>query len=626
MIDELHRALKEIDELKFEKKDILIKQETLINTLVDAMVLIDQNNKITTFNLAAVKMFGYTPEEVIGHNVRLLCPEPVRTEHDKYVSRYTHTEQKHIVGKGREVVALRKDGTTFPILLSVSEMWLDGERHFTGLIKDITEQKNMERLKNEFISTVSHELRTPLTSIRGSLGLITGGATGDLSTQQKSLIHIAESNTERLLLLINDILDIEKIESGKLRFEFKRMDLIQLLQNCLDENAGLEQEFKINFNFTHTDESIFVNGDDSRLFQVINNLISNAAKFSNASDTVDIDVKLHNGLVRISVIDHGIGIDPKFMPKLFEKFTQADSTDVRKTAGTGLGLNISKAIIDKHQGMIFAESTLGQGSSFHIDLPLSQTDAILSSLPETIEERFASILIVEDDPDIAELIKRMLTDAGCQCDIAYDTLQARDLLATNTYDAMTLDLILPGQNGLEFLNELEQLGTDHNMPVVVISVDAKNEGITTQEYTSVVDWIQKPIDSNKLIAAVTASQAMSLRDKPLILQVEDEEDVRKIVGMMLADHAEIITAETLKQAREEISRHQFDLVLLDIGLPDGSGLDLLVELKAQTPPINAVIFSAQDVGQDIAEQVGAALVKSRTSNLQLIQTIKAAIK
>jgi PAS domain S-box-containing protein len=621
----LEQAQQHIKTLENQIEEITTKNETLLNTLVDALILIDDRNLITAFNIAAVQLFGYQPEEVIGQNVKLLCPEPVRTEHDNYVARYVHTDHKHIVGRGREVTAERKDGSTFPILLSVSEMWLDGKRHFTGLIKDLTTQKEAERVKNEFISTVSHELRTPLTSIRGSLGLLVAGAGGKVSPQHKTLLNIAVNNTERLLLLINDILDIEKIEAGKLRFEFKRFDIVHLIQQTIDDDAGLAEEFDVQYQF-HSDEPlIFINGDEGRIHQVINNLLSNAAKFSHPDGIIEIKTIQHNGLVRISIIDHGMGIDPKFMPQLFDKFTQADSTDIRRTAGSGLGLSISKAIIEKHQGKLFAESVLGQGSSFHIDLPTATADTIVGNISNQIITH-GNILIVEDDPDIAELIKRMLTDAGCTCDIAYDTIQARDKLAKKHYDAMTLDLILPGQNGMDFIAELKRLGTNQNMPIVVISVDADSKNIKAEEFSSVVDWIQKPIDSNKLIAAVTASRAISVRDKPLILQVEDEADVQKVVGLILRDHADIMVARTLKEARALLEQHQFDLVLLDIGLPDGSGYDLLVELKAKRPPIKAVIFSAQDVGHDIAKEVSAALVKSRTSNLQLIQTIKAAIK
>jgi len=628
----LKKSLSEAEQKIVELQNALsysdAKKNSIVDNLLDAVVLIDEHNCIIRFNPAAEGMFGYEEQEVIGLNVSLLCPEPIRGKHDNYIAEYISSHEKRIIGKDREVMALRKDGSTFPILLAVNELWLDGKRHFTGMIKDITQQKEMERVKNEFISTVSHELRTPLTSIRGALGLIIGGATGDISPQHTSLLDIAVNNTERLLMLINDILDIEKIEAGKLRFEIKRIDLVQLIQQCIIDNTGIAEEYGMSYQFTPQYKHVLVNGDEGRLFQVITNLLSNAAKFSPHADNVDIELVVHDGLARITVTDYGMGIAPEFMPKLFDKFTQADSTDVRQSSGTGLGLSISKAIVAKHQGEIFAESKLGQGASFHIELPL----AMLSSTTETSindappPEYHYKILIVEDDPDIAELIKRILADEHCKCDIAYDTIQARTMLADNRYDAMTLDLILPGQQGLDFLSELESLGTEYHLPVIVISVDADNQKISSQDLSSVIEWIQKPIDSDKLIAAVTASQVNTGRDRPLILQVEDEQDVVKVVGLILKNHADIITARTLKEARQQLAQHKFNLALLDIGLPDGSGLDLLSDLKAQIPPVNAVIFSAQDVGQDIAEQVSAALVKSRTSNLELIETIKAAIK
>lgn len=620
----LKAALKLIAQLTREVEILTTKKYAIVDNLLDAVVIIDEDNNITTFNPAAEKMFGYKQNEILGKNVRLLCPEPVASEHDKYIQRYTNTNQKHVIDKSREEMARHKDGSHFPILLSINEMWLDDQRHFIALIKDITKQKEMELMKNEFISTVSHELRTPLTSIRGALGLISGGAAGDISTQHKTLYNIAASNTERLLLLINDILDIEKIDSGKMRFDFKRINLVKVIERCILDNMGIAKEFNVSFELQADDNVVFIYADEDRLIQVVNNLLSNAAKFSDVSEIVDIKLLQHNGLVRMSVIDYGLGIPPEFMSKLFDKFTQADSEDSRAIAGTGLGLSISKSIVEKHQGKIFAESEEGNGAVFHLDLPVvSNTAASDDSEPVDIKYE---ILIVEDDPDIAELIRRMLSEANCHCDIAYDTVQARNMLEEKPYDAMTLDLILPGQSGIEFLTELSELGTEANMPVVVISVNADNQKISAQKFTSVVEWIQKPIDSHKLISAVTTCQPAGSVGKPLILQVEDEDDVLEIVGMILEDYANIITASTLAEAREKLDQYDFDLVLLDIGLPDGSGLDLLVDLKNNIPPVNTVIFSAHDVKQDIADQVSAALVKSRTSNMKLIQTIKAAIQ
>lgn len=614
-----------IEDLQQQIKDWEVRHYTLLNTLNDALVTIDRDGRIKTFNQAAEFVFGYRADEVIGEKINMLMPEPYSSEHDKYMTRYMNTGRKRIIGTDREVMALRKDGSLFPIELAVSEMWLDGELQFTGLIKDITERKRMEQLKNEFISTVSHELRTPLTSIRGALGLINSGVCGPLPEKMAGLLGIATNNTERLLLLINDILDIEKIESGHLRFDFKRLDLGNLIEKAIVDCSSYASQHGVEYRFDPQARLLMVNADPDRIVQVINNLLSNATKFSPEGGAVTITVSEQQGFARISIHDDGPGIPQTFLPRLFDKFSQADSSDRRKTGGTGLGLSIAKAIIEKHHGKISVETSAENGTTFFVDLPLYNVTDIGTELNNQLQPG-SRVLIVEDDPDIAHLIKRILEEAGFATEIAYDTLQAKHLLAEKTYQAITLDIILPGQSGLEFLDELRE--TDNNeIPVVVISVlDEKKRAESKFSDANVVDWLQKPIDSQRLINAIKSVSLPSGRQRPLILQVEDEPDVRKIVELILTDTADLIAATSLQEARDWLSKQRFDLVLLDVGLPDGSGLSLLPEIKHRHPGTEVVIFSAQDVDQDIASQVSAALVKSATSNIKLIQTIKAAIK
>ncbi|MDD2759072.1 MAG: PAS domain S-box protein, partial [Methylomonas sp.] len=365
-----------ITELQNQIQDWGIRYHTLLNTLSDALITIDHQGYIKTFNLAAESVFGYRAEEVIGQKVNMLMPEPHNIEHDKYMKRYINTGRRHIIGTDREVMALRKDGSTFPIELAVSEMWQDGELQFTGLIKDITERKKIERMKNEFISTVSHELRTPLTSIRGALGLINNGICGPLPEKMSGLLTIATNNTERLLLLINDILDIEKIESGNLRFDFKRTELAGLIERAISDCSSYAAEHKICFEFGGSNQTLTVQADPDRLIQVVNNLLSNAAKFSPENGKVEVSLGQHHGFARISIHDHGPGIPLDFLPRLFDKFSQVDGSDKRHTGGTGLGLSIAKAIVEKHQGKISVETAAQEGSTFHVDLPLQTINEI----------------------------------------------------------------------------------------------------------------------------------------------------------------------------------------------------------------------------------------------------------
>ena len=234
---------------------------------------------------------------------------------------------------------------------------------------DITERKKIDRMKSEFISTVSHELRTPLTSIRGSLGLVTGGAVGEVPAQAKDLIEIAGKNCERLINLVNDILDMEKIESDRMEYKFDLVDLNVLIEQTIGANQAYGSEFDVSFVLTETEPDARVRGDGERLSQVLANLLSNAAKFSPPGTEVEVSITRNDGTFRIAVKDNGDGVPEGFRDRIFEKFSQADASDARQGSGTGLGLSISKAIVEKHGGRIDFESEVGEGATFYFDMP-----------------------------------------------------------------------------------------------------------------------------------------------------------------------------------------------------------------------------------------------------------------
>jgi PAS domain S-box-containing protein len=270
---------------------------------------------------------------------------------------------------------------------------LSGEDETMIIVRDITDRKNMERMKNEFVSTVSHELRTPLTSILGSLGLIAGGVVGDIPLKVQTMIDIAYTNSERLVRLINDILDIEKIEAGKMAFNLQPVDLGLLVEHTLAANRAYGQQFKVTFVLECATADLWVNVDSDRLIQALTNLLSNAAKFSPPSDTVLIQVTRHAGAARVAISDHGPGIAESFRDRLFQKFAQADASDTRQKGGTGLGLNITKAIVENLGGRIDYAPNQDGGTTFFLDLPEwrapAHQEASTIALPR--------VLICEDD-------------------------------------------------------------------------------------------------------------------------------------------------------------------------------------------------------------------------------------
>lgn len=241
-----------------------------------------------------------------------------------------------------------------------------------GLVRDVTESKKVERMKSEFVSTVSHELRTPLTSIRGALGLVTSGVTGDLAAKTKELLDIALANSERLSCLINDILDIEKIESGKMKFDVAVHDMAVLVQQAIVANQGYAQSRGARLEMGRNDQAVHATVDAGRFAQVMANLISNAVKFSPPGGTVRVTVEKRNEQVRVSVHDQGEGIPESFRDRIFQKFSQADSSDTRAKGGTGLGLAITKSIVEGMGGVIGYDSQPGAGTVFNVEFPLSE--------------------------------------------------------------------------------------------------------------------------------------------------------------------------------------------------------------------------------------------------------------
>ena len=356
-----------------------IQQQALIDTMVDAVIIIDETGEIQNFNPAAEAMFGYTASEMVGRNIRLLMPEPHRSAHDGYLARHRETGARSVLGRRSEVEALRRDGSRFPVELAVTDMKIHGRRLFSGLLRDITERRKVERLKDEFIATVSHELRTPLTAIRGSLGLVNGGAAGELPAQPAALIRLAHDNSERLLQLIDDLLDVERLGSGRMEFHFAPLALMPLIEEAIAGNAALAEKRAVPCRITRTLDGARVHGDPQRLLQVLGNLLSNACKFSPRGSTVEIEVTRRGDRVRIAIRDHGPGIAEALRPHLFSRFAQGDTGNTRQSGGTGLGLYISKAIVERHGGEIGFTPATGGGTTFYLEL------AALGTMPGPVQ-------------------------------------------------------------------------------------------------------------------------------------------------------------------------------------------------------------------------------------------------
>lgn len=262
---------------------------------------------------------------------------------------------------------IRRDGTLVPMMLGMAKLE-DSDDEWVGFVLDLTEQRRLELIKSEFISVVSHELRTPLTSIRGSLGLLEGGLCGELPPKALQLIHIAHKNSQRLGGLVNDILDMEKLASGKVYLDMQRVDLVALTLQSIEANAGYAEALKVKYVLSEHPQQAWIMADINRLMQIFANLLSNAAKFSPKDGQVEIRLISQKDAYLIEVEDHGAGIPLAFRDRIFGKFAQAESKDTRQQGGTGLGLNITQTLVEKMGGRIGFRSEEGVGTLFWFTL------------------------------------------------------------------------------------------------------------------------------------------------------------------------------------------------------------------------------------------------------------------
>ncbi len=597
----------------------------ITDTVPAWITYVDVDQCLRFYNRAYQEAFGLSHEELDGRPVREILGE------EMYETARPRIEE---VLSGYPVVYERTQKTARGDLREYTINYFprygdgDDEGKVVGyytLANDITELKRIDRMKSEFVSTVSHELRTPLTSIRGSLGLISGGVAGQLPDTVKTLVGIAKSNCERLIRLINDILDIEKIESGKMSLDLQTVDLMPLLEQAVAANEGYGAAKNVSLTLVleneEGDKFPQVRADSDRLTQVVTNLLSNAMKFSPPDGVVEIHVSRSVRHVRVEVRDRGPGIPEEFRKRIFQKFSQADSSDTRQKGGTGLGLNISRAIIERLGGSIGFDTRTGEGTTFFFELPgweepaPTQTSVMYTGLPR--------ILVCEDDPDIARLISLMLEKAGFDADTVYSAEEAMARLKDERYAAITVDLKLPGQDGIALIRALRAQLPTRDVPVMVISASAAEGRVRFNEQSlTVSDWLEKPIDENLLVLGVRRAIAGAAESRPVILHVEDDPDIQRIAAAIAQDFATFVFAGTLQEGRARLAEQRFDLVLLDLTLPEGSGLDLLADIEALNRPPPVVIFSALEVDQRQAMRADAVLVKAKTSNTELLETLQ----
>jgi len=470
----------------------------------------------------------------------------------------------------------------------------------------LTERSQLDTLKDEFISTVSHELRTPLTSIRGALGLLSSGVIGDVDAKALNLLRIAVTNTDRLIRLINDILDLERMESGRAPLQIRRCSLRDLSQQAIETMTPMADANTVHLELVPftvaqapTPEALFFDGDADRILQVLTNLLSNAIKFSPPASTVRVYTDATAESILLKVADEGRGIPTEKLDTIFDRFQQVEPSDARQKGGTGLGLSICRSIVQQHSGSIWAQRNLGVGSTLYVMLPRTARSTDITA-PAALSTPLAprgegSILVCDDDPSIRTVVAEHLGRQGYTVIEANSGNQALVLASEHHVEAILLDLYMPGLSGWETLQRLRENPLTANIPVVVLSVLSST--LRPQLTGDAQGWVQKPFSENLLFAEL--GRVLHHGDGPAhVLLVEDDEDLASVlISSFQGAAVRVSHASSRQQAIRQCIDRPPDLLILDLTLPDGDGFSL-VEWLRQQPTLRTlplVVYSGREI-------------------------------
>jgi PAS domain S-box-containing protein len=588
----------------------------------NGMLMMDSAGRILLANTEIERLFGYQHSELFDQTIEILLPERLHGMHLRHRAAFARHPEHRPLGHNRRLLCRHRDGSELPVEIGLYPINSGKAVLVLSMIIDITERRRMDRLKDEFVSTVSHELRTPLTSIAASLGLLTGGAAGTLPEPAARLIHIAESNSKRLVRLINDILDIQKIESGQVSFKFKRFDARPLVEHLIEASRGYADGFHVHLRLDAEAAAGEMYADPDRLSQVITNLLSNAIKFSPPDGEVVVAIEQHEHSVRIAVRDHGQGIPRLFRSHVFEKFAQADASDAGQKTGTGLGLSIVQQIVSRLGGTVGFDGAIGGGTIFCIELP-SWAKVAARESDTGGDPHAARILLCEDKLDVAYALRDRLRPAGFSTDFAHPPADAITRARAIHYGAILVDLDLPDGDGIGLIQALRAQPEFFKTPIVVISADSARDKTAGPDLVqlNVLEHLQTPVDIHRLTQILDSVIVRDGNGRAQILHVDDDQNVLEIVARTLDSIARVVSVNSIEEARFALLQHRFDLAILDIRLGAVSGLDLLSELHSNKgDPIPVIIFTAHATGFTDNPQVQASLDKSSSASLEDLMT------
>jgi signal transduction histidine kinase/DNA-binding response OmpR family regulator len=530
-----------------------------VRSLGDGLIIIDEEGLVSSANPRALRL---APELKIGHppDVGGLILPPV----DEAL--------------GNEVL-LEHEGRTLAVTAARLEEHADGGVVWT--LRDATERARLERLKSEFVATASHELRSPLTSIKGFVELLRAG--DDLDERQREFLDIVLVSTNRLVDLVNDLLDVARLEAGRVEVHRRPVEVGEVLEDVTTLLRG-RIEAKNQHVIVEVDEDTpRVLADATRLRQMLTNLVTNAHLYTDEGGTLTLRAGGLPAGVRIEISDTGRGMSPAELEHVFERFSRGSGST--GTPGTGLGLSIVKSLVDLHGGTIDVSSTLGAGTTFAITLPAAPVPGVVTRPSDALRGR--RVLVMDDEPETARLIAERLEPFGVSCEIVHDGASALKRLRAEDFDAMTLDVLMPGVSGFEVLRELRADARLADLPVVVVSVFSGREALSGE-------WVvSKPIDAEELADAL-GSAVMAGRVRVLAVGRADiRTNLRQVLDELAIEHE---WASSPLEAARLCAMRRFEVALVDAGLPDVEAAIAGLDLRGRRLHRSVIVVSADGDG------------------------------
>jgi PAS domain S-box-containing protein len=588
-------------------------QEILLDTIDDGICGVDRNGMASLVNPAAGRLLGAEPAALTGSSVHSLLHGSMPGGNNCTDDCVLLRALTRNLAASSEITVYRRDGSSFPAEFSLTPILEQGR--FTGSVlsfRDISQRFALDRMKDEFVSTVSHELRTPLTSIRGALGLLSAGLLGQMSDKAANLLRIALSNSDRLVRLINDILDLERIQSGREPLTFRPISLGEIVRQAIDGMQPVADAAGVQL--IHDPNEVHLSADPDRLLQVITNLLSNAVKFSPENSTVAVTLREGSNGVTLSVIDQGRGIPADKLDAIFDRFQQVDASDSRQKGGSGLGLAICRTIVQQHGGHIWAERNPVTGSTFRVTLPLNPKLASAPTATPLIEPDRGRVLVADSNATNRVLVANQLRRQGYQVfeaasvEETLETLAARSTLDevgrnSSGIEAILVDISLDGLNGWEILPRLRLEPAAAGVPIVLLSVDHPNPSLPIP--TGADGWVSQSENDETLLSELARVLSAPGEDAR-ILVVEDDVDLSRVIGAVFAkDGIEVKLVHTRQAALDACVTFRPQLIVLDLSLPDGDGFNVVDWLRQHDDlaHLPLVVYSAREIAPSERSQL-----------------------